>query len=173
MIHSKAVEIAKALCDQLNPYCEKIAIAGSVRRRNPEVKDIEIVCIPKTRGVSLLRQSGWINTVYGLGRILKGKLKDGRYIQLLLPEGIKLDLFVASPANWGMIYLIRTGSADFSKRILYEFKKRGYKSDGGYPTDSDGRRLTFESEEAIFAFLKIRFVRPDARNEVSLQKVNV
>jgi len=31
-----------------------------------------------------------------------------------IPEGIKLDLFMANIRNWGLIFAIRTGSARYS-----------------------------------------------------------
>ena len=40
--------ITEDLLAYQRPYCERIEIAGSVRRRRPQVNDIEIVCIPKT-----------------------------------------------------------------------------------------------------------------------------
>ena len=43
----KAEKIARKYVDLLAPFCERIEIAGSTRRKKPEVGDIEIVCIPK------------------------------------------------------------------------------------------------------------------------------
>ena len=45
---SKAVEIGKIVQEALKPHCDRIAIAGSVRRRKPFVHDIEFVVIPST-----------------------------------------------------------------------------------------------------------------------------
>jgi len=42
-----AADIAVKICFILQPNCELIHLAGSIRRRKPEVKDIEIVCSPK------------------------------------------------------------------------------------------------------------------------------
>lgn len=43
----QAQQIAEALKADLKPYCEKIEIGGSIRRKKPEPNDIELVCIPK------------------------------------------------------------------------------------------------------------------------------
>jgi len=44
------LEKAKAIADEvvrrLGPYCTKIEVAGSIRRRKPWVKDVDIVLIP-------------------------------------------------------------------------------------------------------------------------------
>ena len=44
-----AEPVAERLVEQLRPYCERIQIAGSIRRRKWAVGDIELLCIPKYR----------------------------------------------------------------------------------------------------------------------------
>jgi DNA polymerase/3'-5' exonuclease PolX len=39
--------IAGRIVEALRPYCERIEIAGSLRREKPMVGDIEIVAIPR------------------------------------------------------------------------------------------------------------------------------
>lgn len=163
----KALATAKIIKQLLEPHCIKVEIGGSIRRQRKEVKDIEIICIPKTKGESKIRDNKWVMAVFKLGKIRKGKLKDGKYLQIALPTGINLDLFIASPENWGMIYLIRTGAAQFSKYILTQFNKRGYKSEGGYPVaqygEAKGTKLQFETERQVFDFLRIKYVEPVER----------
>ena len=43
----EARTIAHDVHDRLEPACERIAIAGSIRREAVEVKDVEIVYIPR------------------------------------------------------------------------------------------------------------------------------
>lgn len=43
----QAQSIAEELRRELEPGCERIEIAGSIRRKKPEVKDIELCLIPK------------------------------------------------------------------------------------------------------------------------------
>ena len=47
MILNAALVFAWSVLESLSPYCKVIDIAGSVRREKPEVKDIEIICVPK------------------------------------------------------------------------------------------------------------------------------
>lgn len=44
---SSAENIARELLQFMEPHCDKITIAGSIRRRKPQVNDIEIVATPK------------------------------------------------------------------------------------------------------------------------------
>lgn len=51
MRHDQARAIAETLVELMRPYCSRIEIAGSIRRGNPVVKDLEIVAIPCWREV--------------------------------------------------------------------------------------------------------------------------
>src|SRR6476620_865884 len=42
-----AEQVARNVVGLMRPFCDRIEIAGSVRRGVAEVKDIEIVCIPR------------------------------------------------------------------------------------------------------------------------------
>src|SRR3989344_1789872 len=46
-LYAEAYAIATAIVEQLRPHCIRIEIAGSLRRKKSEVKDIDIVAIPK------------------------------------------------------------------------------------------------------------------------------
>lgn len=43
----EAQDIAAALVEVMRPHCDRIEIAGSIRRKRPTISDIEIVCIPR------------------------------------------------------------------------------------------------------------------------------
>ena len=119
----QACELAGQWVEILRPYCERIEIAGSVRRCKPEVKDIEIVAAPRLEENLHLWGTKTINLLLdALDRGVLGgqKIKGGeRYQQFLMPAGINLDLFmVLPPAQWGILFAIRTGPADFSHWIV-------------------------------------------------------
>ena len=78
----KAKEIADSIIETLSPHCERCEIGGSIRREKEFVKDIEIVCIPKKKGNTKIRINDWVMAVYNLGKVVKGKLKNGKYIQI-------------------------------------------------------------------------------------------
>ena len=101
----EAKQIAEKYLNLLKPYCWRIEIAGSIRREKSEVKDIEIIAIP----LNLVRFSNEVNKL----EKVKGN-PTGKYTQRILPEGIKLDLFMANDKNWGLIFVIRTDSARYS-----------------------------------------------------------
>lgn len=156
----RAKEIAFEVLEILKPHCERIEIAGSIRREVPEPNDIEIVAIPKPYDVGLF-ESG-IATVVKKWKKVKGELPC-KYTQRILPEGIKLDLFFATPDNWGLIFAIRTGSADFSHKVLASrWVKLGYKSLNGMLT-KDGKTFPVREEIDLFKILELEWVEPKER----------
>jgi DNA polymerase/3'-5' exonuclease PolX len=180
LIYAKS--IAEELVRQLAPHCERIQIAGSIRREKPEVKDIEIVAIPKPYEVGLF-ESG-IAAVVNRWVKVKGELPC-KYTQRVItlsifvddPEGtekgaikleersIKLDLFFATPANWGLILAIRTGSAEYSHKVLASgWVHRGYHSVEGilFHEKSKWERKVKEEWE-LFQLLGIPMPEPKDR----------
>ena len=183
MTLADADHIAGQIVEALSPHTERIAIAGSIRRRRPEPHDIEIVAIPKPYDVGLFKSG--IATVVEDWPKVKGELGPAcKYTQRLVPVGgllavvrpyhergnalepekVKLDLFFATPANWGLILAIRTGSAAYSHKVLAcGWRRRGYVSSGGVLcSDLFGEREIRE-EEDLFRLLGIPWALPEQR----------
>lgn len=160
MTYSDIIPIAERLKGELAPHCYRIEIAGSIRRKKSECKDIELVAIPKPYDTGLF-ESG-LATVVNKWQKVKGELPC-RYTQRLLPEGVKLDLFFASPENWGLIFALRTGSADFSHKVLAgTWVGLGYHSAGGM-LRRQGREVAVHEEEDLFSMLHLAWVSPEER----------
>jgi DNA polymerase/3'-5' exonuclease PolX len=134
---NEAKQLAKVAGLKLQPFTTRINIAGSIRREKPDVKDIEIICLPKyidgtqtglfsdvppVQVISL----NFVETVRSLGKVIKGK-PDGRYMQIELPQRINLDLFMPDPDDYFRQYAVRTGSADYAhKTIAAGWKRKGW-----------------------------------------------
>jgi DNA polymerase/3'-5' exonuclease PolX len=160
MLYTEALPIAEAAKALLAPHCHRIEIAGSIRRRKAEVKDIEIVAIPKPYDTGLFASG--IATVVNQWEKVKGELPC-RYTQRILPEGIKLDLFFAYPHNWGLIYAIRTGSADFSHYVLAAgWVKHGYHSMDGKLVKGK-HFINVPEEHDLFRIAGVPYIAPELR----------
>lgn len=172
----QAQEIGARIIEGLKPFCNRIEIAGSVRRLKPEVKDIEIVCIPKYTigeinstdlfGNSVLSQMAVY--VSGFAKelkkyfIIKGK-PTGKYIQFMAPEGINIDLFICTQKNWGYIFSIRTGSAEFSHKVLANgWTKKGYTGKEGM-LYKNGIAIQVLEERDLFRLIGLDYIEPDNR----------
>jgi len=173
----RAREIAELAMQELAPWCERIEIAGSIRRRKAEVGDVELVCIPKqVRALDLFegsreeRHPSFVKTVEEWRRV-KGWPR-GRYTQRMLPEGIALDLFMARPQNWGLIFAVRTGSAAFSHSVLaMGWCRKGWEScegmlwnqRSGGPATAERRPIEVREEKELFELIGVDWVEPEKR----------
>lgn len=128
----QAQTLAGKILATLSPGCQRVEIAGSIRREKAEIGDIEIVAIPRP-ALDLFGQpiGSALDTVLAdllhAGRLVRGDKNGENYKNFFVPsvEGLKLDLFITSPECWGVIFTIRTGSADFSRRLVTQSGKSG------------------------------------------------
>ncbi len=177
---SEARYLAEALKDQLAPFCDRIEIAGSIRREKPFVHDIELVAIPKVElvesdlfgGEVPKRMKAFCETLLGFGWHKLGDPTNGKYVKIELHEGICLDLFMCVPQNWGYIFMLRTGSSWFNEHIMIKrLKDRYYEPKDGW-VNLKGNSLHTPEELDVFDLMKLEPVEPQFRNEqyISLYK---
>jgi len=128
-------EVAGALYDA----CERIALAGSLRRLCDQVGDVELVAIPRfaPEPVDLLGEPAQVNQLEARVAEL---VRDGvlaahptkpangaKYKKLWLARpGIGVDLFIVTAETWGPAMFVRTGPADFSKAMVIRLRECGY-----------------------------------------------
>lgn len=161
------LDLAKKLADEvvaiLRPYCDRIEIAGSIRRKKPGVNDIDIVLIPNNQGqIAYLLQSQ--------GRVA---MQGPKLIRVSRPD-IPLDVYIATPETWATLFLIRTGSKDHNIRLCARAKKMGMKlhADGSglFRLSAQGCeyydevRIAGDTEESIFEALGLKYKRPEERD---------
>lgn len=159
---AEAEHIAIGVMLQLEPHCEVISLAGSLRRQRPTIGDIEIVCVPKPYDASPLFCSG-IATVVSQWEKVKGELPC-KYTQRILPEGIKLDLFMVEAYGYGLQRAIRTGSADWCRTVLAPaWVRADYHSEGGLLRRVDGSVVPVRTEQELFHLIGLPWVAPRNR----------
>ncbi len=122
---TKARAIAQGIVGTLGPYCERIEIAGSIRRGKAEVHDIDIVAIPSNQAFYIALNH--FAKVSGGPKIYKIELS-------VVSQGkaFTADIYIASEATWATLLLIRTGSAQHNIKLCKLAHQKGMKlhSDG-------------------------------------------
>lgn len=178
MIYEQAYRLAKDLADDLAPACECIEIAGGLRRRKPDVHDLELVAIPKVFPLvkNLLGETTedyfpldhYLADLVEMGRLAPGDKNGRRYKQFrVLPSGIFLDLFIVlPPAQWGVIKAIRTGPAHYSHWLVTRKDRGGALpnhlrvKDGAIRPLYDDLVIETPTEESFFEVLGIPMPDP-------------
>lgn len=153
MMLSQAEGLADKIISALAPGCERIQIAGSVRRQRPLVGDIEIVAIPKLipelpAQLSMLGEPPQM--VSALDILLEKLVKEEPHFRRgdkngplfknflvdfaddgtqawFVDDGseIGLDLFLTTPEQWGYILALRTGPGEFNQAWVTQRRKGG------------------------------------------------
>ena len=120
--YKEMLDIAKYLMDYFRDSCHRIEIAGSLRREEKMIGDIELIAVPKfpPNLFGDVDPSGMSMIDADLLRMSWEIIKDGRkYKQFILPDDTIVDLFLQpDPETWGLNYIIRTGPVSFSKWIV-------------------------------------------------------
>jgi DNA polymerase/3'-5' exonuclease PolX len=162
--YAEMIKVANEVLEELRPHCNRIEIAGSLRRKCEMIGDIEIVAIPKPYQTGLFEDG--LAEVVNKWEKVKGEMNYGqtKYTQRKLKDGIILDLFFAEHGNWGSILAIRTGSSDYSRNVLASaWAARGYKSEGGYLISQE-KRYEVREEKDLFERIGLKYEEPENRN---------
>ena len=165
--------VATHLAGALSSACHRIEIAGSLRRKKDLVGDIELVAIPKLH-TNLIGEPMDTSEVDDLLATWPIELhKNGQKYKSFSFEWqpgwtFKVDLFLQpDPATWGYNFMVRTGSAEFSKAMVTSRAYGGYKPQGLEISEArvscDGVLLDTHEEEDIFRIWGMSFVPPKER----------
>jgi len=183
MILSLAQNLAERIIATMDGYIVRAEIAGSIRRQKAEVKDIEIVAIPQLGQPTDLFEESRQNLLYrwaqamergekiywikpGTNEIIRWPLDpQGKYWRgLLVKSQVKLDLFLTTKETWGCTFLIRTGPADYSHKIVGDAQfKTGHRFAEGKLFDKAGNFVPTPEEDDVYAALGLFYQRPEQR----------
>ena len=174
---AQATEVAEGLITLLRPACERIEVAGSIRRQKMQVGDIELLIVPR---VVMDPPSLWLQRRpleglvlqlieqellgYRLNKNRRRAFGSKNKLLVHVPSGIGVDLFSTTVENWGMSLVVRTGSAEFCVRVMSRFKALGCQGHAyGGVTDQQGKEISCSTEEDVFRLLGWRFRPPEER----------
>ena len=189
MEREKALDVAYGVAAGLDPAFVQLEVAGSIRRLEPEVKDVELVGIPRLRPtqVDLFTTEDRPFVDEALADLVtwgvltwdqEVKRNGPKYKRLIhVASGLVIDLFLAQPENYGLQMALRTGPRDFCKLMVMQPQKHGgrgamplgMRMDGGFLW-RNGQRLDTPTEEAFFAALDVPCWPPEQRSARRLQE---
>lgn len=174
-----AMYMAEQILKELTPICQKISIAGSVRRKEPTVKDLEIVCVSHEKMITeadlfaetdsgryknIRRVKMWAENPENTHiRHVKG---GDRYQKIVYEHELPVDIFMVKDTDYGRQLALRTGPAKYSKAIASRWNVLGYEGAGDHLIHMQtGEQLQqpFYKEEEFFEWLGWQYVDPEFR----------
>lgn len=172
---------SESIREWLKERCERIEIAGSIRRRRPNCNDVDVVCIPRYKeNTNLFGQvEERINLVHDMlvdyvkatpgTRWHSGGNVAGNWCSLQLPK-CQLDVFFADAENFGTVLLCRTGSKEHNIWISQRAERMGghWGVNHGLEIAGDGQ-IVRRTEEEIYDALELPFLEPVQRESYYLR----
>jgi len=184
---SRAWPLANKIQTELEPACERIEKAGSVRRAKDTIGDIEFVIIPRLcpelpAQISLFDDEP-PQMVSALDIVLEKMVydkphfrrdKNGPLLKSFLIQfdedgsEVGLELWITTPEQWGYILALRTGPSEFNRAWVTQQCKNGllpdqYKFKGGWLYRGN-ERLDTPKESDVFNLIG-GYIPPDKRDD--------
>lgn len=158
--HPIKLEDAKKIADEvvrfLEPMCERIEVAGSIRRKRVECKDIDIVLMLKPqysmKGIQYKLENEGAKTI----------LAGDKFVQQNYKE-TQVDMYRADKNNFEIIFLIRTGSANHNKMLCSKALAKGLKMKFDLGLIDSNKNVVANTEDGILKELLGEVVSPEER----------
>lgn len=179
----EARRVAAEISVWLGGTCERLQVAGSVRRNKPLVGDVELLVIPRndispTEGEFFATEQNQVNL-----RVLEllrdgqlalrvkkdGTVANGEQVKLLrhVPSGMPVDLFIATEDSWFSSLVCRTGGKDSNARIATLAKRMGWRwqmNGPGFRRLADNHIQPVSCERDVFEFVGLPYREPQERD---------
>ena len=156
---SRALPVAEQVVDALRgvPGAERVEVAGSLRRQADSVKDLDVIATAADPAalVRALAELPIVDSVDSSGDA------GGR---VTTHSGMKVDLKVVEPDQFGNVLQHFTGSKDHNVALRESAVRRGlHVSEYGILDDATGETLRCATEEEVYAKLGMAWIPPELR----------
>lgn len=156
----EAIRLSKEIMEEVAPNCQLIEVVGSVRRKKPEVHDLDFIVLRNKFGQFLGASTE--ETIRRLGKIMK----SGDKIIQIDYKGAQADFYICNTRQeYSVLKLIRTGSAKHNILLCSLAKDKGLqlKADGTGLINPSTKEVIAWKEEDILINLLGKYKEPEMR----------
>ncbi len=147
------LNLSNKIFKQLKPFCKKIEIAGSIRRKKENPRDIDVVLIVKDR-IRLEEK------MKGLGKFVQG----GEHESTWIVDGIRVELYYTTDEEWGATLLAYSSKKGSGIGLRIVARAKGFKlNNHGLFDRKTGKRIAGKTEREIYSALGRPYKRPENR----------
>jgi len=144
-------KLTEKIVNELKPFCKKIKIAGSIRRKKPNPKDIDIVLIPKDREkLEEFMKKRW--------KFVQG----GEHESTWKVQKVKVELYYTIPEEWGADLLAYSSAKGSAIGLRVIAKKRGFHLTQ-HGLFKNKERIAGKTEKEIYSALGRNYKNPEKR----------
>ncbi|MBI2045704.1 hypothetical protein HYT23_06605 [Candidatus Pacearchaeota archaeon] len=144
------IHLSIKIVSWLKPFCRKIEIAGSVRRKSKTPVDIDVVLVPKDKEkiISFLKTKG---------RFLQGGGKKASF----RIQKVKVELYFTTPESFGATLLAYSSKFGSAIGLRVVARKKGFKlNQYGLFDRKTKRYIAGRTEEDIYHALGREYKEP-------------
>ena len=138
-------------------FIQRVNVAGSIRRKNETVRDIDILAASKEprRVIKFFTEMKNIKEV-----LTEGETK----CSVILNNNVQVDLRVIDASSYGSALQYFTGSKEHNVKLRQIAKKKNWKlNEYGLFNNITDERITGEMEEEIYKTLGLEYIEPELR----------
>ena len=148
---SFVLKLADSIFKQIKPYCKRAKIAGSIRRKEKNPVDIDIVVIAKNK-----------NKIKEI-LVKKGRIiKNGEKQFAVKIKGVKVELYYTNFDSWGAALFAYTGPSGSSIGMRIVAKKKGFKLNQ-HGLFRGNKKIAGKTEREIYKALNYPYKTPEKR----------
>ena len=152
----------------IEALCELLEVAGSIRRQKPKVHDIDFVVVAKS-------DADWQRINEKLKQLkAKPNCSGNSVIKAFVPcqDGLfQVDFYRAKPSTFGVLLLVRTGSADHNMWLAGYAISKGMRIKYSEGLIKDEVAVAGETEQGVFEALGLPHPLPSEREIVDNKPV--
>lgn len=165
---NEAESLANQLKTTVSAQCDRIEVAGSIRRQKTKVHDIDFVVAAKN-------DAEWQKISEKLKHLkakpnCQGKSVTKAYVPC--QNGLfQVDFYRAKPSTFGIHLLVRTGSAEHNMWLAAYAISKGMRIRYSEGLIKDGTVIAGETEKGVFEALGLPYPLPPEREIVDSKPV--
>lgn len=148
---SFVIKLSKKIVKYLRSFCRKIEVVGSIRRKEKNPVDIDIVLIPKNKEklVEFMKRKG---------KFIQGGEKKSRW----KIENVKVELYYTTHDSWGATLLAYSSKFGAGIGLRVVAKRKGFKLNQ-YGLFKKGKKVAGKTEREIYHALGREWKSPEER----------
>ncbi|WP_292466356.1 DNA polymerase/3'-5' exonuclease PolX [Methanolobus sp.] len=156
-----AMEIAKEIKEELclEPHIENVVIAGSLRRKQDTVGDIDLIAVSDEPEKTIL---SFVN-MKRVEEVLESGKSNG---SVIYSKNFHVDLRVVEKTHYGSMLQHFTGSKEHNIHLRKLALLKGYSlNEYGFTDKNTGKLIECNLEKDVYNFLGLEFMPPELRED--------
>ncbi|MEK6847668.1 MAG: hypothetical protein AABX50_00910 [Nanoarchaeota archaeon] len=145
------IKLSRKIVEEIKPYCRRIEIVGSIRRKEKNPVDVDIVLISKDREKieKILERKG---------KKILGREKKA-YFKI---EGVEVEIYYTIPEEWGAALLAYSSTFGAGIGLRVVAKRQGFKL-SQHGLFKGNKRVAGRTEQEIYHALGRPWKKPEER----------